>query len=206
MAPKGVDFKTFGKGKPAPPGQTEPKPSSQSGSPSSQSSSSSSKQSSSSSTPSKPAPSSKGLPPADYEEFFEMPKRYWERPPLEESEIEAIMVGAGLLFAHVCDRSNYANLSVFYPPTDWRRNVDQIDSLSRMTIFPRSPVYVHVVSNGCAIEAARRPLYREKEVCTYTLGSSRAAQTIAVAIKADCAAICVRTIRTLLLNCEEARE
>ncbi|KAK9897051.1 hypothetical protein P389DRAFT_52588 [Cystobasidium minutum MCA 4210] len=91
MAPKGVNFKTFGKGTPAAPGQTQPKPPSQSQQ--GTQSSSSAQTSSQSTQPSKPAPSSKGLPPADYEEFFDMPTRYWQRPPLEESEIEAIMTG-----------------------------------------------------------------------------------------------------------------
>ena len=42
-----------------------------------------------------PAPSkssSKPLPEPDYQEFFEMPKRYWRRIQMEDAEIEAIMV------------------------------------------------------------------------------------------------------------------
>ena len=56
----------------------------------SRSSSSSASSSSSSSKP--PSGAAKGLPPVDYEEFFEAPKRYWTQPPLEDAEMEAVMV------------------------------------------------------------------------------------------------------------------
>ena len=66
-----------------------PPPASPSSDPAPSRSSSSSASSSSSKSPSGTA---KGLPPVDYEEFFEAPKRYWTQPPLEDAEMEAVMV------------------------------------------------------------------------------------------------------------------
>lgn len=68
--------------KQSPPPSSDPAPS--------RSSSSSASSSSSSSKP--PTGAAKGLPPVDYEEFFEAPKRYWTQPPLEDAEMEAVMV------------------------------------------------------------------------------------------------------------------
>ena len=45
-----------------------------------------------SSTPAPPKAQSKNLPEPDYEEFFEMPKRYWQRIEMDNAEIEAVMV------------------------------------------------------------------------------------------------------------------
>jgi hypothetical protein len=93
MAPKNIDFNSFGKSKPA--GSTQQAAASKQPSSSSQSQQSQQQQQ-------KPPSSTKGLPPADFEEFYEMPKRYWTRPPLEEAEMEAIMVRLSRLHDVYC--------------------------------------------------------------------------------------------------------